>query len=244
MTCKFLRLMSLSLKTELRTLLEQRDFERLHRWSQERRRAFSAIFSLTYDSDELVIWRAIEASGVAAHARHVSNIEQIRDFIRRLTWLMNDESGGLGWRAPEVIGEILANVPRLIPEYAPLIPHYFEEEPFERGSVYAVGRIGTVAPEVIRENRSALLKKTCDSDPFIRAHALRALRAGGFDTADIDLDRFTAGSPWIRLYQFETGTLHHLPISAVLRDEVPLKPPAWHGQLSRIGRPPVSPVEH
>ena len=78
---------------------------------------------------------------------------------------MNDESGGLGWHAPELIGEILVNVPDLIPEYANVLMSFLHEEPFERGTHCAVYRAASVEPKPFTERASELLDSLKDPDP-------------------------------------------------------------------------------
>ncbi len=71
------------------------------------RRVLSYLTALTYDPDPTVAQQAVLALDMAAGA--VSDIapEFVRGHLRRLFWLLNDESGGIGWRAAEAIGEIL-----------------------------------------------------------------------------------------------------------------------------------------
>jgi hypothetical protein len=76
---------------------------------------------------------AVEAAGQMAAVTAESGLEPVREVLRRVIWLMNDESGGVLWQGPEILGEILVQVPDLRPEFAPLLPPYLVEEPFERG---------------------------------------------------------------------------------------------------------------
>ena len=63
----------------------------------------------------------------------------VRDHLRRLLWLMSEESGGICWRAPEAMAEIVHRTPRLFSEYAPVVMsllHEMAEEDlqhFDRG---------------------------------------------------------------------------------------------------------------
>ena len=138
--------MSVISKTVARELLESRDLAGISEWAASQRGVLRVLFSFTYDSSDLIRWRAIEAIGKVAAVVFKSYPEKIKDFIRRLLWLMNDESGGLGWYAPEVFGEILVNIPELVDEYGSLIPPYLHEEPFEAGSRFAIYRIALSPP--------------------------------------------------------------------------------------------------
>jgi hypothetical protein len=193
--------MSAKQKQIARMLLQKRDLRGIESWARENRRALSTLFSLTFETDELLRWRAIEAIGIAAAVKARRELELVRDFIRRCIWLMNDESGGLGWHAPEVIGEILVNVPVLIPEYAELLPHYFDEEPFERGAVLAFLRVGTVDPKLIERHADQLVELMAASDPEIRWVVQKALalihRA----------PKQSPGADQITLYDFDSGEL-------------------------------------
>jgi len=162
-------------KAEIREFLANREYDAVLAWSRSVRSPQRVLFSLALDADEVIAWRAVECIGQVAGIEAEENLERIRDMIRRLFWLMNDESGGLGWRSPEMIGEILVNVPSLIEEFGLLLTAYFHEEPFERGSYLAVARIAAVNPQpftgIIPDLREALV----GHDAVIRCHAATAL---------------------------------------------------------------------
>jgi len=67
--------------------------------------------SLLFDRDKVICFRASEALGKVAAMEADKDLEPVRDLLRRLFWMMNDESGNTCWYAPEAIGEILYNVP-------------------------------------------------------------------------------------------------------------------------------------
>ena len=47
---------------------------------------------------------------------------------RRLIWSLNDESGGIGWGAPEAMGEILARSEKLSCEFYCILLAYIRED--------------------------------------------------------------------------------------------------------------------
>ena len=88
---------------------------------------------------------------------------------------MNDESGGVGWHSPDIIGEILVNVPSLIDEFGDLLLAYLKEEPFERGIHRAILKVASINPEPFR-NYTSLITKSLDSDdPEIRTCTINIL---------------------------------------------------------------------
>jgi hypothetical protein len=70
-------------------------------------------------------------------------------------WLLNDESGGIGWRAPEMMGEIIRSRPERFPEFVPILISVLdmaEEDAihFRAGTLWAIGRLGQVMPEAVQ----------------------------------------------------------------------------------------------
>lgn len=65
----------------------------------------------------------------------------LSEFVRSLFWSMNDESGNLCRMAPEALGEILRARPEFRAPFAPLLPQYLVEEPFETGALWALCRL-------------------------------------------------------------------------------------------------------
>jgi hypothetical protein len=200
-------------------LLKERDLFGLLAWARSHRGAFRTLNTFTFDRDDLIRWRAIEALGKVAGEKAKDDPHGVRDWIRRLLWSMNDESGATGWHAPEVIGEILANVPALIPEYGGLLAHYFREEPFERGSCWAAARAATVDPspfEKIREELAASLKSP---DPVMRTWAFVALNAMGHALSD---SRAVQGleqeTTLLTTYDHETGEIRRCTAGTIVQE--------------------------
>jgi HEAT repeat protein len=164
-------------KEAARRLLEGRDLDAVDRWAREERQAWSILQSLLFDADELVCWRAVEALGRVAAARAREDLEPVREMLRRTLWLMNDESGGLLWHGPQVLGAVLASVPALRGELLEVLASFLDEDPFRVGTRWALWRIATVQPEAVAVAAARLVPSLADPDAAVRGHAALALSA-------------------------------------------------------------------
>ncbi len=129
-----------------------------------------------FDRDEVVRWRAAVATGRLAAAIATSDLEAVRELLRRVMWWMNDESGALLWNGPQVMAEVLVQVPALRTEFGALLPRYLGESPFERGAAWALWRLGSVDPDVVGDAEDRLRALLADPDPALRGTAALALR--------------------------------------------------------------------
>jgi len=81
---------------------------------------------------------------------HEGDREKVREYIRSLLWLLNDESGGIGWSAPEIIAETIVSIPELLEPYGSIMISYaFEGQTLLNGSLWAIGRLGKQIKEAI-----------------------------------------------------------------------------------------------
>jgi len=117
------------------------------------------------------------------------DLEGVREMLRRTLWSMNDESGGLLWHGPQVMGAVLANVPALCREFGPILAGFLEEEPFRVGTRWALWRLSGVSADLVRGSAAALAASLADPDPAVRGHAVLALRAAGADLPELTMDR-------------------------------------------------------
>jgi len=102
-----------------------------------------------YDPSPPVRWAAVREIGDWARLRNEEAPGVVRELVRRFAWSLNDESGATGWGAPEAMAEILARVPELRSQFAPLYPSYLGHqdvylghEILDTGSLWALGRLG------------------------------------------------------------------------------------------------------
>lgn len=205
-------------KKEIYDCLYIRDREKIIKWAQKSSSALRLLFPFTYNSNELVHWRAIEAIGIASKELYKNDIEKLRYFIRNLIWLMNDESGGLAWHAPETIAEILYNVPPLQKEYAKLLPQYLDEESFKKGTLYALIRLQESNPELIIQSSDTLVISLSDSDPVIRGLALVSLKSLHSDFYKDFIRIRLNDHAKVPIYNFENGSLYYLTISQIAQE--------------------------
>jgi HEAT repeat protein len=163
----------------VRGLLERRDLAELASLATEEPRVVRIVSTLILEPEDVIRWRAIEALGLIVSRKSRDDFRSARETLRRLYWSMNDESGNVPWHAPEAIGEILANTPVLIEEFGPMLSAFLREEPFERGTHWALARILWVEAGHLDDARDRLVHSLEDPDPFIRAHAALGIGAGG-----------------------------------------------------------------
>lgn len=85
-------------------------------------------FTALCNSDEKLKWHAVSGFGVVVHRIACSDMEEARIVMRRLLWSLNDESGGIGWGAPEAMAEIMAGHDDLFEEYCHMLISYMGED--------------------------------------------------------------------------------------------------------------------
>jgi hypothetical protein len=145
------------MKKRLRRLLEQQNTEEIADLAGRQRRVLSTLISLTFDRDPLIGWRAVEAVGRAAERIAQDDPDCVRDHLRRLHWLLNEESGGVCWRAPEAMAEIVRREPSLFADYIPIVVSLIlnlareDIEHFRTGILWAIGRLGAAAGDHVRD---------------------------------------------------------------------------------------------
>jgi len=190
----------------VRNLLLNRDLDAYLAWTQENRDASRILNYLLFDSEEIVRWRAIEAVGKMAAVKAAANLEGVREIIRRMLWAMNDESGNSFWHAPEVIGEVLINVPRLTREFVPTIPSLMKLEPYERGVHWAMARIAGVTSDAFVNFTDPLTRSMGEADPFVRGHAILALAPQGLANLVGQVESLSKDNAAFSGYDVESGT--------------------------------------
>lgn len=177
------------LRRRVRELLSSEDFEQV--LSELRkispRKAINPIISIFYDSDPELRQKAINAFGQVVADLANKDMEAARVVMRRLMWTLNDESGGIGWGAPEAMAEAMACHPCLAEEYVRILLSYIREdgnfleyEPLRRGALWGIGRLAQIYPEMLIELNAAkyirlYLEDDDESSRKLSAWALKML---------------------------------------------------------------------
>lgn len=167
--------------TRLRQWLLDADAAPLLALAHEKKRILSLLTALTYDPEPVVSQRALAFSGQAARIICQRDPEFVRNYLLRLFWLVNDESGGIGWRAPELIGEILHHCPPMA-QFHPLLLSLLDLEKedapaFLPGILWAIGRVAQVSPAAMLPALPIVQAYAAlDGDAETRAQALWCLQ--------------------------------------------------------------------
>jgi len=166
-------------------MLQTARFDAIVAIAAQNKRLLSLLTAQTYQPERLLGWRAVQAFGLAAQRIAASDAEYVRNHLRRLFWLLSDESGGIGWRAPELIGETLACCPGLFEEFVSplvfLLDMEAEDAPrFRPGALWAIGRVAPGRPLVGELAPPLVLPCLADANPQARGMALWCLGRMGY----------------------------------------------------------------
>lgn len=165
-----------TLKNNIKAALLKPDFDSIVSMALKEKRVFRILISLAYDKTELICWRAIEAIGKAAGALKKKDPDFVRNIVQRLLWSLSEESGGIGWSAPDMLGEIVINAPDVFPDIPPIILSFNEEESFLPGVLRAMGRIAEAGINGLDRSlcRDIIIRSLNDKSPFVRGIAIWA----------------------------------------------------------------------
>lgn len=168
-------------KTHLRELLDSWQIDGIVDLAGHQRRVLGTLLSLTFDAEPLIAWRAIEAMGAAADRIAADDPEFVREHLRRLRWLISDESGGICWHAPEAMAEIIRRRPAMFSDHIPIIAsllQVMEQEDlvrFRAGILWAVGRLADATANEVEAVLPSIVACLDDSDSQVRGMAVWCL---------------------------------------------------------------------
>lgn len=170
------------------------------------------IFSMLSNRDELVKWRAVSSFGILSKELCSQNFEKAREIIRRAIWALTEESGGIAWGYPELIGEILSNCPKLADEFNMMLlsyvyesedgqDNYLDHEPFRAGAFWAIMRLAQVFPEYINKNVFMIKQRQkVESAPEIIAYLLVITSICNIPGSDAFIDKYKDDYTEVTLY--------------------------------------------
>ncbi len=164
----------------LRELLEARDWGCVAAFPSPSGWVLRRLLGFLQDASPGLRWRAVLGLGRVAAGLSPGD-SALAEFIRTLFWSMNDESGNLCRMAPEALGEILRARPELRPGYAPLLPQFLAEEPFETGALWALCRLAEAGWQANPGLRHLLQASLRHPDPRRRGLARRLERLANPD---------------------------------------------------------------
>lgn len=173
------------------------------------RRAVNPLFSFLCHHDQKIKWRAVTAMGMVISNLAEKEMESARVIMRRLMWSLNDESGGIGWGAPEAMAEIIACHQGLAEEYTHILISYvwgegnfLEYEMLQRGALWGVGRVAETRPHLLQLKNvsSYLLPYLKSKDAIVRGLAARAMGLLGTKADRAHLDTLLGDDVQIEIY--------------------------------------------
>ncbi len=194
--------MDKSVKQQVGELLRRRDFNILLDLCEKDRRFWQEVRFRLYDIDEKLKWPAIETIAKFMKHRWVSGQEEkVRNYVRTLFWSMSDESGGIGWSAPQTIAEIIVNIPELVDPYGGMMIVYsLEEPPLIKGGLWGIGRLGTLIYDAVDFFKDKVLVIFQNDDIEILGLAAWAMGEVSFKPAKPFLEKLRMHSETVQIY--------------------------------------------
>jgi len=183
------------------------------------------LFSFLYEQDRVIRWRVVATLGNLTALLAQDDVEKARDIVRRLLWILNEESGSSGWGAPEAIAEIIIRHDGLAQEYIPIYisymdPHsnYLENPYLQRDLLYGLVRLCRIRGSLLRQYgvNNYLSAYLSSQDSLVRGLAVLCETFLGQEDDREPLLRLIEDDSEIEIYLNERKTLH--TVSALAKE--------------------------
>jgi len=210
----------ISIKQQVAHLLRRRDFSRLLDLCETDRRFWKILQSCLYETEVRIIWPAAEAeAALMKRWWQANNEEKVREYIRNLLWSLNDESGGIGWNAPQTIAEIIVLIPQLLEPYGSMmIARTLEEPLLIKNGLWSMGRLDGRVRETVKLFQDMVLNVFKNDDQEILGFAAWAMGEVGFAPALPHLEMLKDRNEAVCIYI--DGSFHEKPLGAWAKEAI------------------------
>ena len=154
------------------------------------RQVINPLISLMLHDDPMVRWRSVIAIGEVVNKLVSTDMEGARIIMRRFMWSLNDESGGIGWGAPEAMCACIASNDRIAKEFGHIVVsylnpdgNYIEYEPLQRGLLWGIVHVARICPTAVSGAGPYLTSYLFSGDAHVKGLAIMALNLLGVKEA-------------------------------------------------------------
>ena len=189
------------------------------------------LFSSLCHTDELVRWHGISVLGKVVRIIGDKDIEDARVIMRRFLWMLNDESGGIGWGVPEAMAEAMVNNETLAEEYFHMLvsytiddgPEIFQDGNFlelpllQRGVLWGMCRVASKYRNVLDQYDTGthLLPYFQSEDTVVVGLACCLVEILGIKTYSDEMKSYRDSKDVIRVYV--EGTFYDLLLKEIVK---------------------------
>ncbi|MFH1049927.1 MAG: hypothetical protein V1779_03235 [bacterium] len=172
----------------------------------------NAFFSASYNETKLISKRAVSCFGLLTKKTPQGQKEKIRNLMRKCIWMLTEESGGVPWKIPEIMGAIMSSDKTIAEDYKNILFSYiyevdgefdnYLENPQLRKSVYfAIVQISKNFPELIHNETEVIKQRiACEQDIEIIANLCLIIANSGLNVLKPFIKNYLSNKELIEIY--------------------------------------------
>ncbi len=142
------------------------------------RQVINPLISFLLNKDPIVRWRSVIVIGDVLSNLALKDMEGARVIMRRFMWSLNDESGGIGWGAPEAMCVCIGKSDKIADEFHHMVVsylepegNYLEYEPLQRGLLWGIAYLAQTRPNSVLEAKPYIGAYLDSKDSHVRGLA-------------------------------------------------------------------------
>lgn len=185
--------------------------------AEEDTRVISELGRMLYTPDEHLRWKIIEMLSDVSKKIAEIRPDIISKLLNRLLRSAAD-SASSAWGALEATGAIISKNPDLFGEFSQTLLSFLRYKNYWKEVTWAIGRIATAKPDLVKYAFRAISSFLSDSDPSLRGHAVWALGKLGYKDVIEELKKLQTDDQ--KLFIYKEGELKEATVSQLAKEAI------------------------
>jgi len=204
-------------KGTVRTYIRENKLKDLIALAQADSRVISELQRMLLTPDEQLRWQTIELIATVSYHVVEQQLDTINKLLYRLLYSARD-SAASAWGALEASGAIISANPAFFGDYSQSLLLFLQCKNLWKEVTWAIGRIATRDPALVRRAYPALCSFLGESDPVLRGHAAWALGELKIPDAKKELEKLGTDDHLLSIYK--DGALQETSVSELAKEAI------------------------
>jgi len=187
-------------REKVQAYVSENRLEELIALAEEDTRVIPELLRMLYTPDERLRWKVVEILSNVCAKIGEKRPDVISKFLNRLL-LSAADSASSAWGALEAIGATISKNPDLFGKFSHALLSFLQYKNYWKEVSWAVGKIATTRPELVKLASRALCSFLAVPDPALRGHAAWALGNLGYKGTIEELEKLLTDDQRLTLYR-------------------------------------------